>query len=81
VGTAYSQTLAATGGNGVYTWSIVAGSLPAGLSLNPSTGEISGTPSTAATSNFTVQVQSGEGQTDTQALSITVNVPPAALEP
>ncbi|MFC1661301.1 putative Ig domain-containing protein, partial [Gemmatimonadota bacterium] len=42
VGTAYNQTLAATGGDGNYTWSIVGGALPAGLSLAPSTGVISG---------------------------------------
>jgi uncharacterized protein (TIGR03437 family) len=45
VGTAYSQTLAATGGTGIYTWSLVSGLfLPPGLSLNPNTGVISGTP-------------------------------------
>ncbi|MHC4714188.1 MAG: putative Ig domain-containing protein [Planctomycetota bacterium] len=46
IGVAYSQTLGATGGVTPYSWSIVSGSLPAGLSLNSSTGEISGTPTT-----------------------------------
>jgi hypothetical protein len=47
VGVAYWQTLQATGGTGNYTWSIVEGpaALPPGLSLAPSTGVISGTPS------------------------------------
>ena len=49
VGTAYSQTLAATGGATPYTWSVYSGSLPAGLSLGSSTGTISGTPTTAQT--------------------------------
>lgn len=70
---AYSQTLSATGGDGSYTWSISAGSLSAGLSINSSTGEISGTPTTAGTSNFTVQVTDGLSNTDTQALAITIN--------
>jgi hypothetical protein len=69
---AYSQTLAATGGNGVNTWALTAGALPAGLSLTPGTGQISGTPTAAGTFNFTVQATSGDAQVDTQALSITV---------
>ncbi len=40
----YAQTLSATGGGGDYTWSVIERSLPAGLSLNASTGEISGAP-------------------------------------
>ena len=44
VNTAYSQTLAATGGTGAYTWTLTSGTLPAGLSLNASSGLISGTP-------------------------------------
>ena len=71
---AYSQTLTATGGDGSYTWSVTVGSFPTGLSLNTSTGLISGTPS-GSSSTFTVQVASGGGQTDTQVLSITVNAP------
>lgn len=71
---AYSQSVAATGGTGTYVWSVTAGSLPTGLSLNSSTGAITGTPSIVETSNFTVQATSG-GNTDTQALSIEVTYP------
>ena len=71
---AYSVTLVATGGDGSYTWSVSSGSTPVGLALGTN-GEISGTPTTVGTSNFTVEVTSGDGQTDTQALSITVNAP------
>ncbi|MHC4714186.1 MAG: putative Ig domain-containing protein, partial [Planctomycetota bacterium] len=75
-GVSYSQTLAATGGIQPYTWSVISGALPSGLSLNSSTGEISGTPDTGETANFTVQVTDSQdpADTDTQALSITINV-------
>ena len=70
---AYSETLAATGGDGTYTWSVTVGSLPTGLSLTTSTGEITGTPSAVGSNTFTVQVASGDGQTATQQLTITIN--------
>ncbi len=69
---AYSETLTATGGDGTYTWSVTVGSLPTGLRLTTSTGEISGTPSMVGSNTFTVQVTSGDGQTDTQELTMTV---------
>ena len=68
----YSDTLAAAGGDSSYTWSVTSGSLPTGLSLTATTGIISGTPSVEGSSTFTVQVASGDGQTDTMQLSITV---------
>jgi len=71
-GGAYSQTLAATGGATPYTWSLTSGALPAALSLNATTGEISGTPTATGTSNFTARVTDSASQTDDQALSITV---------
>ncbi|MBU1616015.1 putative Ig domain-containing protein [bacterium] len=76
--TAYSQTLTATGGTPPYTWSIISGSLPAGLSLNGSTGKISGTATTIGTSSFTVQVQDSDNpaQTDTQDLSLIISAVP-----
>jgi WD40 repeat protein len=73
VGTAYSATLAASGGTTPYTWSITAGSLPAGLTLQASTGVINGTPTTAGTYNFTVQVSDSLTGTSSKGLSITVN--------
>ena len=83
VGTAYSQTVSATGGNGSYTFSVSAGSLPAGLSLNAATGAITGTPTTAATSNFTITATDGLGATGARAYSVTMNagvaVNPATL--
>ena len=52
----YSTTLGASGGFPPYTWTITQGSLPSGLTLNASTGVISGTTMDVGTSNFTVQV-------------------------
>jgi hypothetical protein len=51
VGKAYTATLAATGGTAPLTWSIAAGSLPAGLSFTPSSGVIAGTPQAAVNSD------------------------------
>ena len=80
-GFAYSQTLAATGGQAPFTWSISSGTLPAGLTLNSTTGVISGTPTTAGTSTFTVRVQDANSATATRALSITIyaNQPPLVI--
>lgn len=70
----YSRTLTATGGRTPYTWSIASGSLPPGLSLNSSTGAISGKATTLGTYNFTAQVTDSQGTpvTDTQALTVVV---------
>ena len=65
----------ATGGIGALAWSVSAGSLPAGLILNPSGplgGTISGTPLSGGSFNFTVRITDSVGQTDTQDLSISV---------
>jgi hypothetical protein len=75
VGVAYSQTLQATGGTPPYTWSVSAGALPAGITLNTSTGALTGTPTTAGTASFTAQVADSLSQTDTQPLSIAVSGP------
>jgi hypothetical protein len=72
VGTAYSQTLAATGGKAPRTWSLASGTLPAGLSLGASTGVISGTPTAAGTASFTVRVTDYIGATASKALSIAI---------
>ena len=72
--TLYSATLSATGGTTPYRWSISSGSLPSGLSLNSTTGAISGTPTATGTFSFTVKVtDSGSpAQSATKTLSITV---------
>ncbi|WP_243371407.1 CFI-box-CTERM domain-containing protein [Geotalea sp. SG265] len=57
VGTQFTTSLAATGGSGFYEWSVVGGSLPAGLSLSPFTGMIFGTPATPGPYVFSVSVK------------------------
>jgi uncharacterized repeat protein (TIGR01451 family) len=78
IGTAYSDTLTASGGTGPYTWSVSSGSLPAGITLGSGTGTLSGTPTAAATFHFTVQVTDADGQSATDATSLAVN-PSTAL--
>jgi len=74
-GTSYSKTLAASGGTTPYTWSIVAGGLPAVLTLS-SGGVISGTPGAVTNASFTVQVTGNNGLSSTKAFSLTIVAPP-----
>jgi hypothetical protein len=73
VGTPYrAGPFTASGGTPPYTWS-TSGSLPPGLSINPDTGIISGTPTTAGSSTFTVTLHEGSGvSVTTSTLTITV---------
>mgnify|MGYP002153003359 CR=1 FL=1 len=70
VGESYSHSLSASGGDGSFTWSKATGNLPSGLDLSAA-GVISGTPVTAATSSFTVQVASA-GLTDSKSFELSV---------
>jgi hypothetical protein len=80
VGQAYNETLHASGGIGSLTWALAGGSLPAMLSLSPA-GVISGTPTTAGSSNFTVRATDTLNQSDTHALSITISAAPPPPNP
>ncbi|MGD0931029.1 MAG: Ig domain-containing protein [Candidatus Korobacteraceae bacterium] len=73
VNTFYNALLAANGGFTPYTWSILSGTLPPGLSLNPTTGQITGLPGSAGLWQFTVKVTDNQRNTATQALAISVN--------
>ncbi len=78
VGTAYSQTLVASGGTAPYTFTET-GNLPGGLTLG-SDGALTGTPTTAVASSFTVTATDAESNTGSQAYTLTVDpvsTPPA----
>ncbi len=75
VGTAYSSALVATGGVEPYTFSITSGSLPAGLALNSSNGDIAGTPTEANPYSFTAQVVDSSGSpSGTASASCTITI-------
>ncbi|WP_198554036.1 putative Ig domain-containing protein [Xanthomonas citri] len=77
-GTAYSQTLNASGGTAAYTYAITSGALPAGITL-ASNGTLSGTAMVEGTFNFTVQATDANSFTGTQAYSLTVAGPNLVL--
>ena len=70
MGEAYSQTLTADGTTPI-TWGIDSGNLPADLTLDETTGEISGTPTAEGTAKFTVKAKNSAGS-DTKELSIAI---------
>jgi hypothetical protein len=74
-GIAYTETITAQGGTSPYTYAVIGGSLPTGLSLTGSSGLISGTPTVVATSTFTIGVTDANGYTGSQNFSITVVAP------
>ena len=74
VGVAYDQQISAFYGQTPYSWSLVSGPLPPGLTLG-TVGMISGTPTKNGTFNFTVQVTDAFSETATQALSMTIQNP------
>ena len=72
-GTAYSATVAATGGVAPYAWSVPSDQLPTGTSLSTSTGTISGTPTTAGSYNsITMKVTDAAGYQATAVLAIVI---------
>src|SRR6266576_2789730 len=75
----YQATILVSGGSALYSWSIVAGSLPTGLTLNSATGQITGTPNQSGTFPFTAQVKDSQNATATANLSIPVNPGPTLL--
>jgi len=79
VGGPYSAALSAQGGTPPYSWAVISGSLPTGLSLT-SAGTISGTPEAAGLASFTVQVtDSGTPRPQTAAAALSISVAPPSV--
>ncbi|HWS28057.1 MAG TPA: putative Ig domain-containing protein, partial [Xanthomonadales bacterium] len=70
-GTPYQRTLTATG-SPAPTFALASGSLPTGLSLDASSGVVSGTPSSVGTFSGTISASNGIGSAATQAFAITI---------
>jgi len=72
VQTSYSASLQATGGGSPYTWLVIGGQLPNGLTLSSSNGTISGTPTLAGTFMFTIQVNDNAGALASAGFSVSI---------
>jgi len=80
VGTAYSQTLTASGGTGPYTWSTASGTFPTGLSLSTA-GVVSGLPTAAMSRLVTVRATDANGCATTLALTFAMSCPAITINP
>jgi uncharacterized protein (TIGR03437 family) len=74
-GVAYSQNINATGGSGRYTFSILTNSLPPGLTLAPSSGVISGSPTTTGTYSFQIRATESNNCSGTRGYTIQITCP------
>ncbi|MCB1228584.1 MAG: putative Ig domain-containing protein, partial [Verrucomicrobiales bacterium] len=81
VGTPYSQTLTASGGVAPYTFAVTTGSLPAGLSLNTSTGAITGTPTSTSAASFIITVTDSTGCNASNSFTVTPACPVITVTP
>lgn len=77
VGAAYFAALTEVGGISPYTWTVTTGTLPAGLSLNASSGAITGTPTAAGSPSFTVMVKDSGLPALTAAATFSIAIAPA----
>lgn len=80
-GAPYSATVTASGGTGPYSYSVTAGALPAGLTLNPVTGEIAGTAVESGSPTFAITATDANQCTGTRSYSPTVSCPTITLSP
>lgn len=71
-GRPYHATLNATGGDKPYLWSLISGNLPSGLSLDTSTGKVTGTPTESGTFNFRVRLSDPIGGMTERDISLSV---------
>ncbi len=79
-GIAYAQNLHALSGTPGFTWSITSGSLPSGLTLDATTGLISGTPQAGGVANFTATVTDNGTPPQKQSTSLSISVAAASQQ-
>ena len=77
-GVPYAGSIAATGGAPPYTFAIIRGALPAGLTLSPG-GSLGGTPTAFGSSSFTVQVTDSAGGTNARDFTLVIGPPKLTL--
>jgi hypothetical protein len=78
LGQAYNHSLTVAGGTAPYRWTVGSG-FPPGLQLQPTTGAITGTPSSAGSFIFQVQVTDTNQLSATRSLTLMVNAPPLGI--
>ncbi len=82
IATAYSQQLSVVGAAGAANWTISAGAPPSGVTLNPTSGLLSGTPNVSGSFNFTAQATlQPSGCVAQQAYTLVVNCPAINVSP
>ncbi len=79
-GSSYSRTIEISGGVMPYTFSVATGMLPPGVVLNPTTGEISGIPTTAGTYEFVISVEDSDGCIAAMPYILIINCPDISFE-
>ncbi|HEY1267088.1 MAG TPA: putative Ig domain-containing protein, partial [Candidatus Binatia bacterium] len=77
----YAAKLATKGGRKPFTWLITSGSLPAGLTLNSATGQLTGLPTKAGVAAFTASVTDGLGRKTAKDFKLAIISGPGQLQP
>jgi len=75
VGFPYNSAVSATGGTAPYTWAVISGALPTGLTLDPDSGAITGTPTETGTFEPEFEVTDDDDNTGTSVCPITIEEP------
>ncbi|MGE0433423.1 MAG: beta strand repeat-containing protein [Planctomycetota bacterium] len=78
---AYNRAFTGSGGTLPYNWTVTVGTLPTGLTLDPNTGALTGTPTANGNFSFTVQLMDADAATDTRAYTINTFTLPTITAP
>jgi len=81
VGISYSRTITASGGTSPYWFMVISGSLPPGLTLNPNTGVLAGTPTSFGSFMFVIRATDSHECTGILRYSLTIDCPTINLNP